>query len=70
MDKTALIKLSYRRSRASCIGLDVVTGDVSRRSVYSGLKDETFSELEPKLYRGYGVGGAGEGGSNGGNVVM
>ncbi|CAN7105054.1 unnamed protein product, partial [Brassica rapa subsp. narinosa] len=25
MDKTSLIELSYRRSRASCVGLDVVT---------------------------------------------
>ena len=30
----------------------------------------TFSEFEPKLNRGDGVGGASDGGSNGGNVVM
>ncbi|KAG2257547.1 hypothetical protein Bca52824_076841 [Brassica carinata] len=32
-DKTVLIELSYRRSKASCVGLDVVTGEVSSRSV-------------------------------------
>ncbi|KAL0660377.1 hypothetical protein Bca4012_080962 [Brassica carinata] len=45
-------ELFYRRPRASCIGLDVVTGKVSSRSVYNGLKDEIFSELEPELDRG------------------
>ncbi|CDY10317.1 hypothetical protein Bca4012_073148 [Brassica carinata] len=49
MDKTTLIELYYRRSRASSVGLDVVTREVSTRSVYIGSKDETFGELEPKL---------------------
>ena len=48
MDKTSLIELSYRKSRASCVVLDVVT-KVSSRSMYIGSKDETFNELEPKL---------------------
>ncbi|KAL0705165.1 hypothetical protein Bca4012_071590 [Brassica carinata] len=52
MDKTALIQLSYRISRASCVGLDVITWEVSNRSVYSSSKYETFSELEPKLDHG------------------
>ncbi|WZZ86048.1 hypothetical protein YC2023_114627 [Brassica napus] len=50
MDKETLIELSYQRSRASCVGLDVITGEV-----YGGSKDETFSELEPKLDRGGGA---------------
>ncbi|CAN7078409.1 unnamed protein product [Brassica oleracea var. botrytis] len=57
--------MSYLRSRASCVGLDVVT------CKSSASKNEIFSELEP-LDRGGGLGGAGDGdgGSNGGNVVM
>ena len=70
MDKTSLIELSYRRSRASCVGLDVVTREVSSRTMYIGSKDETFNELEPNLDRGDGIGGAGDGGSNGGNIVI
>ncbi|KAF3578438.1 hypothetical protein DY000_02034933 [Brassica cretica] len=69
MDKTSLIELSYRRSKASCVGLDVVTREVSSRTMYIGSKDETFNELEPKLDCGDG-GGAGDGRSNGGNMVM
>ncbi|CAN6838795.1 unnamed protein product, partial [Brassica oleracea] len=45
-----------------------VTRKVSSRSVYIGLKDETFSELEPKLDCGDGVDGAGDGGSNSKNI--
>lgn len=45
-------ELSYRRAIVSCIGLDVVTGKISTRSVYNSLKDEIFSELEPELDRG------------------
>ncbi|KAF2587951.1 hypothetical protein F2Q70_00039364 [Brassica cretica] len=52
MDKTTLIQLSYRISRASCVGLDVITWEVSSRSVYSSSKYETFSELESKLDHG------------------
>ncbi|WZZ58796.1 hypothetical protein YC2023_058903 [Brassica napus] len=52
MDKTALIQLSYRISRASCVGLNVITWEFSNRSVYSSSKYETFSELEPKLDHG------------------
>ncbi|KAG2248278.1 hypothetical protein Bca52824_087906 [Brassica carinata] len=70
MDKTALIELSYWKSIASYAGLDVVTGEVSSRSVNIGSKDETFSELDPKCNRGDDVGGVGDGGSNGGNMVM
>ncbi|KAF3519259.1 hypothetical protein DY000_02060950 [Brassica cretica] len=44
--------------------------EVSRRSMYSGSKDETFNELEPNLDRGDGIGGAGDSGSNGGNMVI
>ncbi|CAN7029991.1 unnamed protein product, partial [Brassica rapa subsp. trilocularis] len=43
MDKTSLIDLSYRRSRASCIGLDVVTRK-SPTDRCIGSKDETFNE--------------------------
>ena len=38
--------------------------------MYIGSKDETFNELEPKLDCGDGVGGAGDNGSNGGNMVI
>ncbi|CAN7012564.1 unnamed protein product [Brassica oleracea var. botrytis] len=38
--------------------------------MYIISKDETFNELEPKLDRGDGIGGAGDGGSNGGNMVI
>ncbi|WZY88785.1 hypothetical protein YC2023_045520 [Brassica napus] len=64
MDKTALIELSYRRSRASCVGLDVSRG----KSLADRSKDETFSDLKPKLDRGDGVGGVGDGGSNSKNI--
>ena len=65
-----MIELSYQRLRASCVGLDVVAREVSSRSVYIGSKDETYNELEPKLDCGEGVSGAGDGGSNGRNLVM
>ncbi|CAN6903691.1 unnamed protein product, partial [Brassica oleracea var. botrytis] len=38
--------------------------------MYNRSKYETFPELKPKLDHGDGVDGAGDGGSNGGNVVM
>nr|VDD62983.1 unnamed protein product [Brassica oleracea] len=38
--------------------------------MYIGSKDETFNELESKLDRGDGVGSAGDGGSNSGNMVI
>ncbi|KAL0671875.1 hypothetical protein Bca4012_034579 [Brassica carinata] len=37
------------RSRASCVGLDVVIGEVSSRSVSIKTKDKTVRELEPEL---------------------
>ncbi|KAH0914446.1 LOW QUALITY PROTEIN: hypothetical protein HID58_028892 [Brassica napus] len=39
-----MIELSYRISRASCIRLDVITWEVSNRSVYISSKYETFSD--------------------------
>ncbi|CAG7906393.1 unnamed protein product [Brassica rapa] len=45
-----------------------VTRKVSSRSVYIRSKDETFSDLKPKLDRGDGVGGVGDGGSNSKNI--
>ncbi|KAF3582622.1 hypothetical protein DY000_02033515 [Brassica cretica] len=62
MDKTALFELSYRRSRASCVGLDVSRGKSPADRCTSNQK---MRQLEPKLDRGDGVSGAGDGGSNG-----
>lgn len=45
----------------------MTTGGVSSKLVYSGSKDEIFSELEPKFDRG---GAVGDSGNNGGNVFM
>uniref|UniRef100_A0A1J3CRG7 Protein RETICULATA-RELATED 1, chloroplastic n=1 Tax=Noccaea caerulescens TaxID=107243 RepID=A0A1J3CRG7_NOCCA len=59
-------ELSSRKLRTQCVGSDVVAGEISGRSVpgwtYSGLKDETLSDLEPEL-----DGGDGDGGDDGGN---
>ena len=38
--------------------------------MYIRSKDEIFSELEPRLDRGDGVGGTGDSGSNSENVIM
>ncbi|CAN6999244.1 unnamed protein product, partial [Brassica rapa subsp. trilocularis] len=63
-------ELPYQRLRVSCVGLDVVTREVSSRSVYIRSKDETHNELEPKLDRGESVDGASDGESNDRNLVM
>ncbi|KAG5388779.1 hypothetical protein IGI04_030320 [Brassica rapa subsp. trilocularis] len=47
-----MIELSCRILRASYIRLDVITWEVSNRSVYISSQYETFSELEPKLDHG------------------
>ncbi|XP_020879207.1 protein RETICULATA-RELATED 1, chloroplastic isoform X2 [Arabidopsis lyrata subsp. lyrata] len=65
--------LSSRNLRNRCVGSDVVAGEISGRSVpdwaYSGLKDETLSDLEPELDDGDGgdENGNNDGGGNGGN---
>ncbi|CAE6115279.1 unnamed protein product [Arabidopsis arenosa] len=65
--------LSCRNLRNRCVGSDVVAGEISGRSVpdwaYSGLKDETLSDLEPELDDGDGgdENGNNDGGGNGGN---
>lgn len=60
-------ELSSRNLRNRCVGSDVVTGEISGRSVpewaYSGLKDETLSDLEPEL--DYGDGGDENGNNDG-----
>ncbi|KAG7556128.1 Protein RETICULATA-related [Arabidopsis suecica] len=65
--------LSCRNLRNRCVGSDVVAGEISGRSVpdwaYSGLKDETLSDLEPELDDGDGgdENGNNDGGGSGGN---
>lgn len=68
-------ELSSRKLRNRCVGSEVITGEISGRSVpewaYSGLKDETLSDLEPELDDDGGDGGDdngnNDGNGNGGN---
>lgn len=61
-------ELSSRNLRNRCVGSDVITGEISGRSVpewaYSGVKDDTLSDLEPELDCD---GGDGSGGDENGN---
>ncbi|CAN7058854.1 unnamed protein product [Brassica rapa subsp. trilocularis] len=66
--KTYSVTTSNPMQIALLCWIGCVMRKVSSRSVYIRSKDETFSDLEPKLDRGDGVGGVGNGGSNSENI--